>query len=558
MAIIINYMRWLLSISLVSFIFVIFMGCGKPVAIKYPGEEQPSNSIGQKIGASEMLFIEADSEIIDNTINRFAFNHFSNGTILESMGEYYLASQQYREALKYMPESAEIRSSYALSLFYLREFEKALVEAQKVNPRDLKTKILIADCYRVMGKTSEALAAYEEAVVEDSLNIQIWFHIARYHEQHQHFDSAAYAFSRVTDLNPSGGNFQRLGNLQIRAGLIPEALQSYRQSIELDSSAENVRAYLGLSIIYEETGDHAKARYYLEQAHERAPDDNLIATRLLGIYEDDGDYDKGIALARSIIERSPFDRPLVQRLGVMYYLQDSLQQADSVFTYLLNSGINDLSLQYYIGRVAFLRGDLPRAGDYFKSITLAADSIIDGWMNLGMVYHELDSLPAEIANYEKALPHLKTLDDSLVVSFSLAAAFEQSGQFDRAVELFEFILKYRPDHAPSLNYLGYMLVDKEIRLEYARELIEKALQISPDNGAYIDSYGWLLFRLGQYNRALEQLTLAYKYINDDPVVLHHLGDIYEALDEPDQARLYWRKALELDPDNEALKEKLDR
>jgi tetratricopeptide (TPR) repeat protein len=242
----------------------------------------------------------------------------------------------------------------------------------------------------------------------------------------------------------------------------------------------------------------------------------------------------------------------------MYYLQDSLRLADSVFTYLQDNGVNDLSLQYYIGRVAFLRGDLTRAREYFLRITLEADSVIDGWMNLGMVYYEMDSLGAEIANYEKSLKHLKTLDDSLVISFSLAAALERADRFDRSVETFEFVLKHRPDHAPSLNYLGYMLAEKGEKLDYARELIEKALRISPENGAYIDSYGWLMFRMGQYNKALEQLTLAYKFINDDPVVLHHLGDAYEALDELDQARVYWRKALELDPNNEALKEKLDQ
>ena len=547
------------SVKFVILLLVLALtGCGGNKAIKYSGEKK-SGYIDNRLSSSEMLMNDdtGKADTVDNTINRYAFNHFANGSILEVMGEYYLASQQYREALKYMPESAEIRSSYALTLFYLREFDKALAEAQKVHPQDLQTKILIADCYRILGKDTEALAAYEAAVKEDTLNIQIWYHIARYQEQFQHYDSASYAFSRVANMNPSGDNFQKLGNLQIRAGLIPEALDSYKQSISLDSSADNVRSYLGMSVIYEETGANDSALYYTEQAHDLAPDDNMIATRLLGLYEKDGQYDKGIEIAKDVIDSSPFDRSLIQRLGILYYLQDSLRLADSVFTYLEDSGINDLTVQYYIGRVAFLRGDLPRARDYFKRITLEADTVIDGWINLGMVYYEMDSTKAEINNYEKALTHLTTLDDSLSISFSLGAALERDGQFDKAVSMFEYILKYRPDHAPTLNYLGYMLAEKGERLDYARKLIEKALKISPDNGAYIDSYGWLMYRMGKYNKALEQLTLAYKYINDDPVVLHHLGDIYEALDEPDQARVYWQKALELDPNNEALKEKLE-
>jgi tetratricopeptide (TPR) repeat protein len=80
----------------------------------------------------------------------------------------------------------------------------------------------------------------------------------------------------------------------------------------------------------------------------------------------------------------------------------------------------------------------------------------------------------------------------------------------------------------------------------------------PENGAYIDSYGWVLFKMGESKKALEQLLRAHQYIDNDPVILEHIGDVYEALDDTENALQYWDKALELDSSNQALREKLGR
>ncbi|MCH7947088.1 MAG: hypothetical protein IIC66_04745, partial [candidate division Zixibacteria bacterium] len=108
----------------------------------------------------------------------------------------------------------------------------------------------------------------------------------------------------------------------------------------------------------------------------------------------------------------------------------------------------------------------------------------------------------------------------------------------------------------SLNFLGYMLADNDNKLEYAKELIEKALELSPENAAYIDSYGWVMFRLGKYNDAVEYLSKAVS-LQSDPVIYDHLGDAYNASGNSGDARIWWQKALELEPDNDIIREKLN-
>jgi tetratricopeptide (TPR) repeat protein len=138
---------------------------------------------------------------------------------------------------------------------------------------------------------------------------------------------------------------------------------------------------------------------------------------------------------------------------------------------------------------------------------------------------------------------------SLEGYFFLGAAYERSGQRQRAVETFERLLELDSDHAPTLNYLGYMWAEQGIHLDRALELVQRAVALEPDNGAYVDSLGWVNFQLGRYDEALRHLEWAARLIRDDPTILEHLGDLYVALQDLERARHSYRQALDLGGDS---------
>jgi tetratricopeptide (TPR) repeat protein len=108
-----------------------------------------------------------------------------------------------------------------------------------------------------------------------------------------------------------------------------------------------------------------------------------------------------------------------------------------------------------------------------------------------------------------------------------------------------------------MNYLGYMWADKGVNLDEAQRLITQALEIEPDNGAYLDSLGWVYFKQGKYADALAQLRKAEGKLKEpDPTVFEHLGDVLDKLGQREEAVGYWKKAAELDPKNEELARKL--
>jgi Tfp pilus assembly protein PilF len=149
------------------------------------------------------------------------------------------------------------------------------------------------------------------------------------------------------------------------------------------------------------------------------------------------------------------------------------------------------------------------------------------------------------------------MPNDIELRFNLGAAYERLGQFEDSEKEFKWILDKDPGNALALNYLGYMYADRGVHLKEARELIEKALAIEPDNGAFLDSHAWVLYKMGKYDEALVQMQKALKTEQKDPILFDHVGDIYSALNNPAMAKENWSRALELDPNNETIRAKLN-
>jgi Flp pilus assembly protein TadD len=119
----------------------------------------------------------------------------------------------------------------------------------------------------------------------------------------------------------------------------------------------------------------------------------------------------------------------------------------------------------------------------------------------------------------------------------------------------EEAIRLDPQYAEALNYLGYTYADKDMKLTEAKELVQRALAIKPEDGAYVDSLGWVHFRLGQWDEAVKELERAAKLLPEDAVIHEHLGDAYLKKSRNRDARESWMKALELDPANTKLIER---
>lgn len=170
----------------------------------------------------------------------------------------------------------------------------------------------------------------------------------------------------------------------------------------------------------------------------------------------------------------------------------------------------------------------------------------------------------QIKGYERVVTESgraeKRLGTHHEIQFIRAAALERAGRWDDAVAAFRELLAAKPDHHLALNYLGYMFADRNVNLSEALELIKAAVELEPNRGSYLDSLGWVYFRLGKLDQAEEYLTRAVALEPGSATIHEHLGDLARVRGELDRAERSYHRALALemeeDDQEERIREKL--
>ncbi len=188
------------------------------------------------------------------------------------------------------------------------------------------------------------------------------------------------------------------------------------------------------------------------------------------------------------------------------------------------------------------------AGDLLLAEAQAPGADIDDWTRLGDWYRSQDRLTEAVTAYDKALALAGPKDAALwAYYFQRGSAREQVGDWAGAESDLRRALELAPNEPIVLNYLGYSLLDRGLKLAEAQALIERAATAKPDDGSILDSLGWAYFRTGQYDRAVVELERAVAAQPGDPTINEHLGDAYWRIGRKLEARYRWRAALDLDP-----------
>ena len=152
---------------------------------------------------------------------------------------------------------------------------------------------------------------------------------------------------------------------------------------------------------------------------------------------------------------------------------------------------------------------------------------------------------------------LARLPDQPELLYETALLAERLGRPDELESRLRRLIEIKPDHAHAYNALGYSLADRNVRLPEARQLIERAVELAPNDPFILDSKGWVLFRLGETQAALDTLNQAFG-IRQDPEIAAHVGEVLWSLGRQDEARAVWEKARRAHPANEALAETVKR
>jgi tetratricopeptide (TPR) repeat protein len=182
---------------------------------------------------------------------------------------------------------------------------------------------------------------------------------------------------------------------------------------------------------------------------------------------------------------------------------------------------------------------------------------------LGDVLREQEAFDEAVTSYGKAL---ELTPDGVrgrwFVLYARAIVHERLDNWELAEADFRAALALNPEQPQVLNYLGYSMVEKQVNLDEALNMIERAAAARPDSGFIVDSLGWVLFRIGRYSEAVVHMETAVALMPVDPVVNDHLGDVYWSVGRTREAEFQWSRALSFvdptDADGEADPDRIRR
>jgi tetratricopeptide (TPR) repeat protein len=188
-----------------------------------------------------------------------------------------------------------------------------------------------------------------------------------------------------------------------------------------------------------------------------------------------------------------------------------------------------------------------------RHATELAPDTVAAYLLLGRIYQEDKQFKEAAAVWTEVLSRFPY---EIGPALELAYCREQLGDVDGALEVVREAKAREPDNPTVLNFMGYLLADHNRNLEEARVLIGRALEQEPANGAFVDSMGWVYYRMGMLTDARHELERAVRLTGGDPVVQEHLGDVYKELRLIELAKEAYRKSLVGDRSNARVRTKL--
>ena len=501
-----------------------------------------------------------------------AHAHYAAGVIREMNNEQPAATDEYYQAALMDASDEDLVLETSQRLLQSKQPERALTlllhaTAQPSASGQVYARLGLV--YSQLGKPDQAVAANRVAI-RKSPGL-----LAGYHN---------LFLAYLTDKHPPEA-----------LNVLDDAARQPKPDADFLAGLAELYMSLGAQVPAQKAATKAKALLALNRAAKLSPITPLQRLKLADGFNLLGEPDKAAQLYLEVLKQPP-DLPQVEErvhanLTAIYLRSSDHKRATEQLQAILRDAPTNPQAHYYLGRLALEDKKPAEAADHFSKTILLSPEFESGYYFLALAQMDMDRGSQALATLDKArqkfaqsfdlefytglaLSRQKSFAEALqhyvaaeVIAqatdpqqlregfyFQMGAACERKGDYPQAEKYFEKCLQLAPEFVEAMNYLGYMWAEHGEKLDKARELIEKALKAEPKNAAYLDSLAWVLFKQKQAQEALPYALKAAELTEKpDATVYDHIGDIYEALKQPEKARDAWRKSITLEPNEEVSK-----
>ncbi len=556
-----------------------------------------------------------------------ALQHFIDGSILETKGDYASAILEFQDALK-LDSSSGVFYALAKNYSMINKIPLAIQNAKRaieLSPEKVEYYDLLADIFYTAHQFDSSATELEKVIELDPSQVNAYYKLARIYESSKPL-KAIEIYNKLTDIiGPEWSVLIRVAELQENLGNLDEASEAIEELLTIDPSNTAVQKLL--SEIYTRENKYDEAIKILNEIIEFTPDDLDARERKGQILILQGNWKAASEEYNYILEQPDISLDSKIKVGASFFAQSfkdtSALKPSEQFFERIDKDTADWQIKLYLGAISLIEGDDSSANKNFKFVSELAPWNPQAWSSLGGLffdnqrYEEATKLMkqafqlypkdfvvnlilglslAQSNNHSEAKEYLKTATELNPTDLTALSAYgftlSQLKEPDEAVRYLKKALAIKPDDVNILGTLGliydslekwdecdstyeraiqidssnatvnnnyaYSLSERGIRLDEALAMAKKAVEKEPLNSSFLDTIGWVYYKIGDYVKAKEYLEKALEVAGDRSVMLDHLGDILFKMGKKNLALEFWQKAYKLDTSNNLIKNKIDK
>lgn len=558
-----------------------------------PGPVKTTESISsKKFNTTIVIADEKDDQMtLDPMYMQMqADYHFSIGESLALEGESAKAIESFKNTLVYDPNSVTVHLRIASENLKLGQIKEALDSAEyaeKLDAKNVETKLLLGGLYSSMRLYSKAQKSYEEVLKLDPQNSEAPLYLGAIMTEQGHFEKAVKYFELLAK-NPEY-NTPHLVHYyiaRVRMGQKEEKFQkaaevSLKKSLEI--KPDFVEGVLALHSFYAARKQEKLGVQHLIEFQRKEGPSNKVAEVLSQYYIEKEKYDEAYEQFEIMESGSEDSLSIKMKMALILMDKKIYDRAISKLEEILVLAPESDKVRFYLAAVYEETKNNEKALFHFSKVTSTSQFYGESVVHSAYLLKQLNRIDEALAILDKAIaekkdqPNLYVMKASLLdekenfisasgtlelalekfpnntqIHFYYATINDKLGKKEKVISHMKKVLDLDPEHVQGLNYLAFTWAEAGENLDSAEKYARKAMKLEPHDGFVMDTLGWILYKQGKVSESIAVLEAAFKKQPNVGVIAEHLGDAYSKRVLVEKAKMMYNKALDLETDQKKI------